>query len=77
MRASCHAGSPMPITTTMSCRLRPCMCIWTTIPAWNCRLRGEAQAVRHFADHVIAERSVRHGELMIIPVQAGKDGSDG
>mgnify|MGYP002039110088 FL=1 len=40
-------------------------------------LRGEAQAVRHFADHVIAERSVRHGELMIIPVQAGKDGSDG
>ena len=40
-------------------------------------LRGEARAVRHFADHVIAERSVRHGELMIIPVEAGKDGSDG
>lgn len=30
-------------------------------------LKGEVGAVRHFADHVIAERSVRHGELVLIP----------
>ncbi len=40
-------------------------------------LRGEVRAVRHFADHVIAERSVRHGELVIIPLEPGKDGRDG
>jgi CopG family nickel-responsive transcriptional regulator len=33
-------------------------------------LRGEAQQVRHLADHVIAERGVRHGRLVIVPVDA-------
>jgi CopG family nickel-responsive transcriptional regulator len=31
-------------------------------------LRGQVGAVRHFADHVIAERGVRHGKLVLIPV---------
>ncbi|RIY02662.1 nickel-responsive transcriptional regulator NikR [Aureimonas flava] len=30
-------------------------------------LKGNVGEVRHFANHVIAERSVRHGELVLIP----------
>jgi len=33
-------------------------------------LRGEGHAVQHLADHVIAERGVRHGRLVKIPVEA-------
>jgi CopG family nickel-responsive transcriptional regulator len=31
-------------------------------------LRGKARDIRHIADHVIAERGVRHGRLVSIPV---------
>ena len=31
-------------------------------------LRGEVGEVRHFADHVLAERGVRHGQLVLVPV---------
>ncbi len=31
-------------------------------------LRGAVAEVRHFADHVIAERGVRHGRLVMVPV---------
>ena len=31
-------------------------------------LRGAVQEVRHFADHVIAERGVRHGRLVLVPI---------
>ena len=31
-------------------------------------LRGEVGEVRHFADHAIAERGVRHGKLVLVPV---------
>jgi len=30
-------------------------------------LKGEAGKVRHFGEHVIAERGVRHGQLVILP----------
>ncbi len=30
-------------------------------------LKGGVGEVRHFADHVIAERGVRHGQLVILP----------
>jgi CopG family nickel-responsive transcriptional regulator len=33
-------------------------------------LKGEARDVRHLADHVIAERGVRHGRLVMVPVDA-------
>ncbi|MCW2317250.1 CopG family nickel-responsive transcriptional regulator [Rhodoblastus acidophilus] len=36
-------------------------------------LRGAGAEVRHFADHVIAERGVRHGQLMIIPVEVASE----
>jgi len=32
-------------------------------------LRGDAGEVRHLADHVIAERGVRHGRLVMVPVE--------
>jgi CopG family nickel-responsive transcriptional regulator len=31
-------------------------------------LRGQVGEVRHYADHVIAERGVRHGKLVLVPV---------
>ncbi len=31
-------------------------------------LRGSSADVRHFSEHVIAERGVRHGRLVIVPV---------
>jgi CopG family nickel-responsive transcriptional regulator len=34
-------------------------------------LKGPAGQVQNFAEHVIAERSVRHGELAIIPESGG------
>jgi CopG family nickel-responsive transcriptional regulator len=36
-------------------------------------LRGAGADVRHFAEHVIAERGVRHGQLMIIPVDVSSE----
>jgi len=37
-------------------------------------LRGQASDVKHLADHVISERGVRHGRLVMVPadVQAEK-----
>ena len=32
-------------------------------------LKGKTGAVRHLADHIIAERGVRHGQLVTVPVQ--------
>jgi CopG family nickel-responsive transcriptional regulator len=30
-------------------------------------LRGKTEKVRKFAEHVIAERGVRHGRVMVVP----------
>ena len=35
-------------------------------------LRGAGAKVQHFADHIIAERGVRYGRLVMIPTEAGK-----
>ena len=35
-------------------------------------LRGPMAAVQHFAEHVIAERAVRHGSLQIVPAGTGE-----
>ena len=34
-------------------------------------LRGSAGDVRHCAEHVIAERNVRHGRIFAVPLHAG------
>jgi CopG family nickel-responsive transcriptional regulator len=36
-------------------------------------LRGRTRDVRHFAEHVIAERGVRHGRLVLVPVEISRD----
>jgi len=33
-------------------------------------LRGKADQVQHFAEHVIAERGVRHGRIVLVPTDA-------
>jgi len=35
-------------------------------------LKGTGAEVQHFADHIIAERGVRYGRLVMIPTEAGK-----
>ena len=35
-------------------------------------LKGETREVRHTAEHVIAERGVRHGRLIMIPVEVNE-----
>jgi CopG family transcriptional regulator, nickel-responsive regulator len=35
-------------------------------------LRGTGAEVQHFADHIIAERGVRYGRLVMIPTEAEK-----
>ncbi len=35
-------------------------------------LKGAAGEVRHFADHIIAERGVRYGRVVMIPTTADK-----
>jgi hypothetical protein len=56
------------LATTTS-RWRPCTCISTTTAAWE---RGLPAEVRHFADHIIAERGVRYGRVVVIPTAGGK-----
>ncbi len=33
-------------------------------------LKGSRNEIQHFADHVIAERGVRYGRVIMIPTQA-------
>jgi CopG family nickel-responsive transcriptional regulator len=35
-------------------------------------LKGPADDVRHFADHIIAERGVRYGRVVMIPTSAAR-----
>ena len=35
-------------------------------------LKGTAMSVRRFADEIIAERGVRHGQLNVVRVELGK-----
>jgi len=35
-------------------------------------LKGPSSEVQHFADHIIAERGVRYGRVVMIPTKAGK-----
>ena len=32
-------------------------------------LRGDIAEVRHFGEHVIAERGIRHGRLVVLPIE--------
>jgi CopG family nickel-responsive transcriptional regulator len=47
---------------TLHVHLDPSNCMEVTV------LRGELDEVRHFAEHVVAERGVKHGRLVVMPV---------
>jgi CopG family nickel-responsive transcriptional regulator len=36
-------------------------------------LRGQTDAVRHLGNHVISERGVRHGKLVVVPVEVERE----
>ena len=38
-------------------------------------LRGQSAEVKKFAEHVIAERGVRHGHVVVMPLEGGHDHS--
>jgi len=40
-------------------------------------LRGRARAVREFADRLVAERGVRHGQLNLVSAESGVEHSHG
>lgn len=40
-------------------------------------LKGGAREVQHFADHIIAERGVRHGRIVMIPSEPSDAGGHG
>ncbi len=50
--------------STLHVHLDPESCLEVTV------LRGRAREVQHMADHVIAERGVRHGQLVLVPGEA-------
>ncbi len=51
--------------STLHVHLDDARCLEVTV------LKGLSGEVRHFADHVIAERGLRHGQLVVMPVDAG------
>ena len=36
-------------------------------------MKGNGAEVRHFADHIVAERGVRYGRPVMIPTEAGNE----
>src|ERR1700754_3118382 len=56
----------------------PCVAGLVHLDHDNCMemtaLRGDAAEVKHFADHIIAERGVRYGRVMMIPTGEAKPG---
>ena len=36
-------------------------------------LRGDSKDVRHFGEHLIAERGIRHGRLVVLPIEPNGD----
>lgn len=52
--------------STLHVHLDDARCLEVTV------LKGPSGELRHFADHVIAERGLRHGQLVVMPADAGE-----
>lgn len=63
MRADHH--DLMVSTTSVDLDHRSCMEV--------ALMRGATDAVRHVGDHVITERGVRHGKLVVVPVDVERE----
>lgn len=55
---------------TMHVHLEHDTCMEVTV------LKGRAEEVRHLAEHVIAERGVRHGQLILLPAHLDQEDHD-
>lgn len=55
-----HHRHDLPVST-LHIHLDHETCMEVTVP------KGQSAEVRHFAEHVIAERGVRHGQLVMVP----------
>lgn len=55
-----HEHHEMAVST-LHVHLDAATCMEVTV------LKGADEAIRHFADHLIAERGVRHGRLVVMP----------
>ncbi|MGO9544352.1 MAG: nickel-responsive transcriptional regulator NikR [Rhodomicrobium sp.] len=55
------------VLTTLHLHLNHDSCMEVAI------LRGKAADVRHYAQHVTAERGVRHGQLVTVPVEVPEE----
>jgi len=64
-----HDHHQMAIST-LHVHLDPESCLEVTV------LRGRAKDVQHMADHVTAERGVRHGQLVMVPHRKSSNLSD-
>ena len=63
LTGSFHHRHDMSVST-LHVHLDEARCLEVTV------LKGLSDEVRHFADHVIAERGLRHGQLVVMPVDA-------
>lgn len=61
---SFHHRHDMAVST-LHVHLDEARCLEVTV------LKGRADEVRHVADHVIAERGLRHGQLVVLPADEG------
>ena len=55
----------------------PCMPIWTITCIETVMVKGPVNQVREFAEKMMAERGVRHGQLNLVNVELGKPHSHG
>ena len=62
---ACHDRHQMAVST-MHVHLDHDSCLEMTV------FKGAARDIRHFADHVIFERGVRHGEVVMLPAESLK-----
>ena len=61
-------GSPATTTRATIWRRRPCTCTSTRASCLEVTvLKGRGADVQEFADHIIAERGVRHGHVVYLP----------
>ena len=63
LTGSFHHHHDMSVST-LHVHLDEARCLEVTV------LKGLSDEVRHFADHVIAERGLKHGQLVVVPVDA-------
>ena len=58
-----HTSATISLEATLHVHLDEDSCMEVTV------LKGRGSDVQHFADHIIAQRGVRHGHVVYLPLQ--------